>query len=285
MLLFVTNVSAQQTDNSMAKDESIVRDFFKSLQVELNDSVRPNYTPDELMVKAALFLLNTPYTAHTLEGNREEELVINLRAMDCLTFVENCLALSRAAQYTYPDYDYFIRQLRDIRYRQGTINGYASRLHYTTDWITDNVNKHVVEDITYALGGKRFQPHVGFMSAHPELYPALKDSPEEAALMLTIEKAINQRTTYCYIPQHEIKDKQLLIKNGDIICFTTGLPGLDISHVGIAYWNKSQLSFIHASTKYKKVIINPESLSDYCGTIKTNTGIMVLRTIKETVSK
>jgi hypothetical protein len=47
--------------------------------------------------------------------------------------------------------------------------------------------------------------------------------------------------------------------------------------LGIAYRYKDQLSFIHASTQHKKVIINPESLSDYCGTITTTTGIIVLR--------
>jgi hypothetical protein len=229
------------------------------------------------MVKAALFLLNTPYVAHTLEGNAEEELVINLQELDCMTFVENCLALSRAAQYPYPDYEYFVRQLKEIRYRDGIINGYTSRLHYTTDWITNNVSLGILEDITYALGGKRFQVHVGYMSSHPDLYPGLRENAQDTEVMRSIENTINQRTTYYYIPQNEIKDKQSLIKSGDIIGFTTNLSGLDISHLGIAYWNKGQLSFIHASTKYKKVIINPESLADYCGTIKSNTGIMVLR--------
>jgi cell wall-associated NlpC family hydrolase len=277
ILFSAASVSAQQTDNNLSKDEAIVRKYFQSLLPAPGDSVHHNYSPDELMVKAALFLLNTPYVAHTLEVNQEEELVINLRELDCTTFVENCLALSQAARYPSPDYDYFVRQLINIRYRRGILNGYTSRLHYTTDWIADNVNKGNLEDITYALGGKRFQPHVGYMSSHPESYPALKENQQDVNTMISIENTINQRTTYYYIPQNEIRDKQSLIKSGDIICFTTNLSGLDISHLGIAYWNKGQLSFIHASTKYKKVIINPESLSDYCGMIKTNTGIMVLR--------
>jgi hypothetical protein len=273
----VLSVSAQQIDNDLPKDEQIIREYFNSLLPVPGDSAHSNYSPDELMVKSALFLLNTPYVAYTLEVNGEEELVVNLRELDCMTFVENCLALSRAAQYPYPDYDYFVRQLKYIRYRGGIIHGYTSRLHYTTDWIADNVGKGTIEDITYALGGKRFLPHVGFMSSHPDLYPGLKESSQDVEVMISIENTINQRTTYYYIPQNEIREKQSLIKSGDIICFTTNLPGLDISHLGIAYWNKGQLSFIHASTKYKKVIINPESLADYCGMIKTNTGIMVLR--------
>ena len=268
-LCALTGVYARQQDKHLVEDSRMVREYFQSVQ--------GIFSPDSLMVKAALLFLNTPYVAHTLEGNEEEQLVINLREMDCMTFVENCLALSRAAQYPHPDYDYFVRQLKEIRYRAGILDGYTSRLHYTTDWISDNVGKGTVEDISYALGGKRFQPRVNYMSSHPELYPALRNHPQDVAVMTGIERTINQRTTYYFIPKDEIKSKQSLIKSGDIVCFTTSLPGLDISHVGIAYRNKGQLSFIHASTKQKKVVINPESLADYCGMIRTNTGIMVLR--------
>ena len=234
-------------------------------------------TPNDLMVKAALSLLDIPYEANTLEGNKEEQLVVNLWSMDCLTFVENCLALSRATQYPSFGEDDFVRQLQYIRYRGGIINGYLSRLHYMIDWINDNMNKKVVEDLTYALGGEKNQLQVNFMSSHPELYPALRDNPKNVEKMKKIEKAINQKQTYYYIPTHEIKGKQSHIKSGDIVCFTTNRPGLDISHIGIAYWHKGQLTFIHASVVQKKVIINPESLADYCERIKNNTGIMVLR--------
>ncbi|MDR0682781.1 MAG: DUF1460 domain-containing protein [Dysgonamonadaceae bacterium] len=277
--LSAAGIFAQQTSNDLSKDKQIVGQYFIYLITIQEDSAFYNYSPNELMIKTALFLLNTPYAAQTLDVNENEDLVINLRELDCMTFVENCLALSRAAQYSQSDYDYFVRQLKYIRYRGGIMNGYTSRLHYTTDWITDNVNKATIEDITYALGGKRFRPLVEFMSSHPDLYPGLRENRQEIEAVISIENTINQRTTYYYIPQNEIKEKQSLIKNGDIICFTTSLSGLDISHLGIAYWNKGQLSFIHASTKYKKIIINPESLSDYCGMIKTNTGIIVLRAL------
>ncbi|MDR2683613.1 MAG: DUF1460 domain-containing protein [Dysgonamonadaceae bacterium] len=256
---------AQQTDENV----QTVRKYL--------DSVKGRPSPNELIVQAALALLDRPYVAQTLEGNEEEKLIVNLRELDCMTLVENCLALSRAAQSPHPDYEDFVRQLKTIRYRAGILNGYTSRLHYTTDWITDNAGMGIIEDITYALGGKRFRPQVGFMSSHPERYPALKENPQKVEEIREIEQTINQRTSYYYIPKSEIRDKQSLIQSGDLVGFTTNLPGLDISHVAIAYWNKGQLTFIHASTKYMKVVINPEPLIDYCSEIKTNTGIVVLR--------
>jgi hypothetical protein len=194
-----------------------------------------------------------------------------------LTFVENCLALSRAIQYISTDYEYFTRELRKIRYRNGTILGYTSRLHYTSDWIFDNSQKGIIEDISYALGGKRLKVDVHYMSSHPDAYPALKKKPENVAIMAEIEKRINLRNNYYYIPRNEINEKVSLIKNGDIICFVTSMTGLDISHMGIAYRNKEETTFIHASSKAKKVIINPESISDYCFKSSSNKGIIVLR--------
>ncbi|GHS95627.1 xylanase [Synergistales bacterium] len=204
-------------------------------------------------------------------------MLVNLREMDCTTFVENCLALARALQYPNPDTDYFKRELRQIRYRKGIINGYVSRLHYTSDWMFDNVEKGLIENVTYALGGYKWNPEVNFMSKNADKYPRLKSSPENVQGIEAIEKEINARKNYYYIPKAEVIKQQTLIKNGDIVCFTSNIAGLDISHLGIAYRHKGQLTFIHASSKAQKVIVNPESLTDYCRMIKTNTGIVVLR--------
>jgi hypothetical protein len=150
-------------------------------------------------------------------------------------------------------------------------------LHYTSDWIFDNNEKGILEDISYALGGKYFKTDVYYMSTHPNAYPALKRNPQDVERLVEIEKHINRRNNYYYIPRSEINEKASQIKSGDIICFVTSMAGLDISHVGIAYWNKKQLTFIHASSKARKVIVNPESIRDYCFRSSSNTGIIVLR--------
>lgn len=49
---------------------------------------------DELMIHTALFFRGTPYVASTLE-KEPEGLVVNLRELDCTTFAETVLALSR----------------------------------------------------------------------------------------------------------------------------------------------------------------------------------------------
>ena len=239
---------------------------------------------DSEIVRAALSFLDTPYVGATLERSDEEELIINLQEVDCMTLVEYCLALSRTVQLPSPDWETFKRELRQIRYRNGVINGYVSRLHYSTDWIFNNAGNGFFEDVTHALGGRKFNVDVHFMSKNSEKYRHLADNPENVQQIELIEKAINERNIYYYIPKKEIAQHQSKIKNGDIICFTTSIAGLDISHLGIAYWNKQQLTFIHASSTAKKVLINPESMIDYCNSIRTCTGIMVLRPVNAVTS-
>jgi len=269
-LLFVFPFIFGNTFAQVNVDRTFAEKFFQSATKN---------TIDSTIVQTALFFLEKPYVAGTLEQSEREELIVNLHELDCMTLVEYCLALSRSAHLPSPDWNSFERELKQIRYRNGIIDGYVSRLHYTTDWIFDNIGKGIFEDVTYALGGRKFIPNVHFMSENYEKYPHLTDDPDAVQQIARIEKAINTRNSYYYIPKKDIAQYQSRIKSGDIICFTTAISGLDVSHLGIAYWNNRRLTFIHASSLAKKVIINPESLVDYCNSIRTCTGIMVLRPV------
>ena len=229
----------------------------------------------ELTVQTARFFLNAPYVAATLE-KEPEGLVINLREMDCMTLVENVVALTRTMQSAVPSFDEFCKNLQTIRYRNGEIHDYTDRLHYTTDWIFENQQKGIVKDVTHEIGGISLPVDVSFMSAHPDSYKPLKDHPERVARIAAKEKEINARPYY-YIPESEIDRLAEGIKEGDIVCFVTTIKGLDISHVGVVCRVGDKLTFIHASTTQKKVIVNEAPLQEYVESIKRNSGIMVVR--------
>ncbi|WP_370860726.1 N-acetylmuramoyl-L-alanine amidase-like domain-containing protein [Parabacteroides faecis] len=229
----------------------------------------------ELMVKTARFFLDAPYVAATLE-KEPEGLVINLREMDCMTLVENVVALTKTMQSATPSFDEFCKNLQTIRYRNGEIHDYTDRLHYTTDWIFENQRKGIVKDATREIGGVSLPVDVSFMSTHPDSYKPLKEHPELVARIAAKEKEINARPYY-YIPESDINKLAEGIKDGDIVCFVTTIKGLDISHVGIVYRVGDELTFIHASTTQKKVIVNEAPLQEYVESIKRNSGIMIVR--------
>lgn len=230
------------------------------------------------MLNNGLKLIGVPYVANTLEVNNDEDLVVNCDEVDCTTFVENVLAMSlcptQGAEMSEAD---FMKNLQQIRYRDGKIDGYTSRLHYMTDWINDNIRKGLIEDITKKYSPATMTVQLSYMSTHPEQYKQLKASPENVAKMAGYEKALSGQEIY-YVPKELIPEKGLQwIKNGDIIAITTNTPGLDISHVGIAIYIKDELHLLHASSLQKKVIVQEQNLRKQLDSKNTWTGIRVLR--------
>lgn len=225
--------------------------------------------------------LDVPYVAHTLEVNDDERLVVNTRQLDCTTLVETVAALklcTQAGKHGFADY---LNALRQLRYRQGRMAGYPSRLHYFTDWIRDKVAMQLVTDIQ--------QPNppfsavqtvnVDYMSTHTSAYKALKAN---AALVPEIRAAEQSLTgmKVRYIPKRSLRNSALLrkvIKDGDILAITCNKKGLDIAHLGFAVWRSNGLHLLNASMIHKKVIEEPMTLYQYMQKHKTHTGIRVVR--------
>ena len=67
------------------------QDSLKAVQLTKNAASQPSGT--NLIIYIAEQLKGIPYVAHTLEPNNNERLIINLRQLDCTTFVEQVSAL------------------------------------------------------------------------------------------------------------------------------------------------------------------------------------------------
>jgi cell wall-associated NlpC family hydrolase len=233
---------------------------------------------EEVIIETAKFLIGTPYVAATLE-KEPEQLVINLRELDCTTLVENVIALALTIKATNPSFETFCANLQQLRYRSTEINDYTDRLHYFSDWIVENERKNLVKDVTKAIGGQPYRLSLSFMSTHPDSYRQLKSTPDFIRKIAQKEKEISARNTYATIPEAQIENCRNGMKNGDIVCFVTRIEGLDVSHIGFIYWQNRKLGFIHASSTAKQVIIDPKSLSEYVNGISTTTGVMIVRPV------
>lgn len=230
------------------------------------------------MLKYGLNFLKTPYVAHTLEVNDEEKLVVNFDEVDCTTFVEYvlALALSPVKDGTIDRADY-ARSLQNIRYRDGRIDGYTSRLHYIADWVNNGVKHGFIEDVTAANSPDTVVLSLNFMSAHPKAYKQLESSPENLRNIAKIEKALSGQAFH-YVPKGKLPDNGLgWIKNGDVIAITTNIPGLDVAHLGIACYEKGVLKLLHASSAQKMVVVTQSPLAQMLKNNKKFTGIRVLR--------
>lgn len=259
---------------ALAEDNLI---FSKAIQ-----HLKPGFTqfPDSpetssIIINTAQFFLNTPYTAHTLEIPGEEQLVVNLREMDCTTFVEYVVALTLLIKEERTDFDRFTRLLACIRYRDGILDGYPSRLHYFTEWLQNNTEKGILEIVSNTLSDIPYNTDVSFMSSNPGLYRQL-ENPEYVSHIKETEKIISGYEMN-FIPKDRILEKESQIKDGDIIAFTTNIAGLDVSHTGFAIHQNGRLHLLHASTRTNQVEISPVPLSDYLAPMGRVTGILVGR--------
>lgn len=246
----------------------------------LEESKRYSQADDVVSYFAKKFV-GIPYVANTLEVNDEEQLVVNLRQMDCTTYVETVVSLAlcvQNGQFTYQDY---INALRNLRYRNGVIDGYGSRLHYFSDWIDNNENMGFVKEVQSP--NPPFSAiqvlNLDFMSKHPQSYKALRISPYLVEEIRETEMSLNGKKMN-YIPKSSLANTSLLrkvVRNGDILAVVTNVKGLDIAHLGIALWRKDGLHMLHASSKQGKVVEDNNTLRTYLNGNKSFLGIRVLR--------
>jgi N-acetylmuramoyl-L-alanine amidase-like protein len=254
-------------------DERLCREKFR---IFVNAGIKDNALGD-IITEIGKSFIDTEYVAGTLDTNPDSErLVTNLTGLDCVTFVENCLTFARCLKQNKTLFDDYKAELERIRYRDGVIDGYASRLHYFTDWIYNNQEKGVVRDISQEIGGVEYTKKIDFMSKHVNSYKQLADK-KNLENIKTAEDAINSRTYY-YVPKESISVVYSSLKNGDIIATTTTIVGLDVTHTGYVFkGDDGGTYFMHASLKSKKVIISDNQLQDYVMEDSKKTGIIVAR--------
>jgi hypothetical protein len=233
---------------------------------------------NEVMVEVGKSFIGVPYVAGTLDENPEREVVVvNVTGLDCVTFVENCLVISRLIKLNKTDFDSYIKELETIRYRAGVNSGYSSRLHYFSDWIFDNQAKGIVANITSEIGGVSYGKTINFMSVHSDSYKQLSYSDNITGIE-EVENSINQRQNF-YIPEDMISGVYDKLQNGDIVGITSTLDGLDIAHTGLVYKDGTGTYLLHASLKNKEVEISKTEIQEYIMANTKQDGIMVARVV------
>lgn len=273
MLLLVTSLLQVSAQICKEEDRTILEKKFSWLRTAKTGSLPIG----DAIAAIGKSFIGTRYEAFTLETGDDTQPLIMLTGLDCTTFLETSVALALTTKKGEINFDEYAANLEKIRYRNGSADGYLSRLHYFTDWIADNSARGIITDVTRDLGGIPYQMHVSFMSSNPDKYARMTSSALVDS-MKKIEARINKRS-YSYIPKDKVAGIEESIRNGDLIAITSSIKGLDIVHVGIAVVGKNndRVYFMHAPQPETDVQITKLPLSDYLKNNKKQTGIMVLR--------
>lgn len=269
-------VSSAQSDMVYTENDSIRIESLLGEARNMPEDINP-------VLYFARKFIGIPYVAHTLETDGKEKLVINTRQLDCLTLVETATTLAMCHAENARSFADYCRILRSIRYRGGEMDGYASRIHYFSEWITDNKEMGYVDTVEFSSVPFTAleKVNVWFMGRYPEKYKKLAGKRKDIALIREMEKRVSGKY-FRYIPKNEIKDNAIMrstIHDGDILAIVTSHAGLDIAHVGIAVWHRDGLHLLNASSIHHKVVEEPMTLYQYMQKHPSQKGIRVVRPI------
>ena len=232
----------------------------------------------ERIIAIASEFIDEKYIAGTLEQGFEEPLFVSCTKLDCTTFVELVLAIAKTADESGTKFSDVCRNLEKIRYRSGKNNGYTSRLHYISWWITDSAKTGIIEEIETPQHTSTQLLTLNFMSRNSDKYPQLKEDSILLQAIADYERPYTNIKTK-YIPKELLCNppSSLDIRNGDIIAIVTAIEGLDVTHVGFATWHGNKLHMLHASSNTGKVIDDPKTLYQYMKGKKNHLGVRVFR--------
>lgn len=281
--ILLTGITALSVQHANAILPSEVRwhneanDTTKITNILISASELQAKSPNEIVAFIGKEFLGAPYVAGTLEGS-PEMLTINVDEFDCTTYIDVVAAMAITIEERRNSWQDFLHNLERMRYRQGKVDGYASRLHYISDWIVTNSHNGLLKDVTDRLTQSSYQVKtIDYMSRHRDRYPALKDSTQYERIK---NMEVGYRShRYPYIKSTTLMGKNgtKILKEGDIVALTTKTDGLDVSHMGIIIIEKDGAHLMHASSKEGKVIIDKLPLDEYLRKNRNISGIRVIR--------
>jgi hypothetical protein len=246
--------------------------------VQSHSSNAHSRTLNAMVTETAKDFLGRPTLTSPLDKGKDgqqEALVTGTQGFDCVTFVESSVALARAKALGDSSEAEYARQLERLRYRHGVRDGYASRLHYFSEWVSDNAARGNVVDITADLGGQADTRPLDFMTTHRPLYAKLHDEGVFTRLQAAETEA--SRKPRMVLPKAQVASILARLESGDILAVTTDIPGLDVVHTGIVIRQPDGSVHLMHALPGGAVTVSRLSLVDYLKVYKEQRGVIIAR--------
>ncbi len=218
------------------------------------------------LTRVGLQFIGKPYRANALSSSNPEELVADLTSFDCVTFIENSLALVHAAG----DESGYRTALVHFRYAGDSVQ-YEKRYHYFSD---------AMRQLGYPLLGSRdilqkLPKSFSFLSN----YLASKQHGQiNLALLRSRESELAKRDFY-FTPNALVDRLLPLLESGDLVGLVSKNPAIDFLHTGMVYRKDGKVYLLHASQEFKRVMVSKQTLGEYLKTHRQFIGVSAFRPI------
>lgn len=203
----------------------------------------------ERLLSATDGFLGTTYVLSPLgEGEgRDADPLLRYDAVDCVTMVEQALALSLATPET------LVERLTRLRYDGAP--SWENRLHIMeSQWLPENVRRGLLKDVTREYGGEATRRVV------KTLTPATWAEKSGKGLALPPEKQTIGSYAFDLIPAEVAAEKLKRAPAGLlVVVFRADRPWVvtRVSHVGVLVQSEKGPMLRHASRSFKKVVDEP----------------------------
>lgn len=231
-----------------------VNDFLERIRAEHD-------TFDARLTAIALDSIGTPYAGGPLgegpEGKYDTDPLMDLSRVDCVTFMEQAIALAAAATY-----DEAFTLLQRIRYKDGQVD-FLRRNHFmVADWLANNP---WCKDVSQELG----VPTVALTRtiSKKDFFPKV-DAPDLG------QDIADEEITIHYIGREHVAQA---VKNAPLpamVLLVGKIDWLFILHTGLLVEDEDggDPAFIHASTTGTVV---EEALPEYLSRIDRHLGVVI----------
>jgi hypothetical protein len=243
----------------------LVAQTFKGITPELKLVIENSVSSKNPML-IGQFFKGVPYLSNRLSKSNPEKIYYSFSDFDCVTYVENVLAL----YYSEGVNTKFIENLIKIRYND-TIS-YENRNHYLTKGLQKMVALNILSPINNQFNSKSIQKNINYLSKHVGSNTINMDK------LLNIEKSISFKNIN-YFDSTKYLEIIDLIKNGDVIAFVSSRNDLDFQHVGFVSTKNNKNYILHASQEKKVVCISNVTIEQYIFRNKKIIGFQIYRPI------
>jgi hypothetical protein len=207
--------------------------------------------------------VGTPYHGGPLgegpTGTHDKDPLIDLSRVDCVTFVEQCIALAASKSY-----DEAVERLQKIRYRDGRIDFEARNHFMETDWFPNNP---FCRDATADLGVPTAT--VIRTISRREFFKKV-EAPELG------QDTPDREVSLVYVPSSRVAEAESRLPSPALVCFIGNVDWLFATHCGLYVRDDAgQGHLYHASTTDKRVV--KVSLPEYVGSQERFLGFTAYR--------
>ncbi|MBN1962179.1 MAG: DUF1460 domain-containing protein [Deltaproteobacteria bacterium] len=229
----------------------------------------------DLMARAALLQKGKSYF-NPPEFAGLETLRVNLDTFNCVSLIESSLAVARCIWRNTADEPCFIKELTKVRYRGGQLTGFASKLHYFDEWISDNAERGILSDLSRQFGAAKKNHQANYVTTHKKRYPPLQD-PTVFQQMLDIEAKLRAKPAWV-IDREKVAQAQQNLQTGDILAVVGAKPSLLVRHAVMVYRDaKNKPHVLHASRYNHRVLLEHSDVATYIKRRSDRRGIIVAR--------